>query len=103
MKVRLIPAAGALVHLITKDGKTMDNLQVASIEVEPFFSYPGGYGNIFRGSTVVSDGSTVENFELVVSGCSGKSFRRSIGQKSAVPAIDKRVAKKAGATGAAHA
>jgi hypothetical protein len=90
MKTHLTVPTGGLIKIVTKDGKTISNEQIKSIEIEPFFSTSTGPAELLHAETTLSDNSAVDKFTLCVSGTNGKATRRDRVEQGVVPQIEKK-------------
>ena len=94
IKITPSPATDGKVKL--KDGKEIDLADVASIDLEPFFSHPSALTPAVHVESRTSNGAiSIESFDLVVSGSTGKSKKQppKAGRPKVTPRVD-RVAVK---------
>lgn len=94
MIVKLLPAAGARLTVVTRDGKKLDNAQVASIEITPLFFTAVSSADVLMGTVLTASDADVDKFSLTVSGATGKVTRRDRNDNGVIPAIDKPKSKK---------
>ena len=89
MKVKMIPAPGAEMVIVMKDGKKIAGDAMQCIEVTPFFSLVNGPGEVVTGESLTNNGDQVDKFTLTASGANGKVKRANRVEKSVIPLIDK--------------
>lgn len=102
MNIEMTPGSGALLTIRLADGRKLTNAEVAEISIEPFFRSPDGTSEVLRGVARVTAGDVVDSFTLVVGGGTGRVTSRRLSDKSVVPAIDRKFAKKKPPEGGAN-
>jgi len=88
MKVRIVPDRRAVTTIKLKDGTILNNDDIDTIEVQPFFAFCTGLGVAYTAHSLNDKGTELDTVSYRTNGRTGVIQSQKIPSSSAVPMVD---------------